>query len=820
MNRTTPPASAVTSETAGQATPLVVWFDDVGLEDVGVVGGKNASLGEMRQTLSGDGVRVPDGFAVTSHAYWHFIAHNGLREPIEQSLDALKQGRASLHDTGTQIRQLMLAASMPNDLAHQIGVAYGELARRLCVPELDVAVRSSATAEDLPHASFAGQQDSFLNIIGADAVVQTCQRCFASLFTDRAISYREQNGFDHMQVALSAGVQQMVRADSGAAGVMFTIDTETGFPDVVVINASWGLGEAVVKGIIDPDEFVVFKPLLSGEATTRFAPVLSRRLGSKQQRVIYTTNGGTVEVDTPIDQQEMFALDEHDVLQLARWAVAIEQRYERAMDIEWARDGRTGEMYIVQARPETVQSRAPVAVSRSYRIVGARGPQLLQGLAIGTVIASGPVCILHSPQQLDEFPDGAVLVTEFTDPDWVPAMRRAAAIITEHGGRTSHAAIVSREMNLPAIIGAESATKTLHEGQVVTVNCAEGDMGIVHDGVAQVQVTDIDLEALPDTRTPVMLNIGNPTAAFGCWRLPARGIGLARMEFIIGTDIGIHPMAIACPERITDAEQQQIAQRATGYESPSAYFVERLASGIARIAASRYPQPVLVRLSDFKTNEYRNLLGGVHFEPHENNPMIGWRGASRYTSDLYRQGFELECRALRAVRERIGLHNVAVLVPFCRTLLEADHVLAELERNGLKRGVDGLQVHVMAELPANVLSAAQFAQRFDGFSIGSNDLTQLVLGIDRDSELLAHLYSERDPAVLAAINMLINQAHIAGCHVGFCGDAPSADPEFARLLIEMGIDSISVTPASYPAVVAAVAAAEHGTPANAGMERS
>ncbi len=799
---TSAPEHAAPTTSTGSA--FIAWFDDVGMDDVGRVGGKNASLGQMRSVLAAAGVRVPDGFAVTADAYWHVLDTNDLRGPISTELARLDEPGVELHEVGERIRSLLRGATMPEDLTAAIRSAYAELGERCGGATPDVAVRSSATAEDLPDASFAGQQESYLNVVGSDQVVAAVQKCIASLFTDRAISYRQANGFDHMRVALSAGVQQMVRSDRGASGVMFTIDTETGHPGSIVIDGAWGLGESVVKGVVDPDEWVVFKPTL-GTAPT---PITSRRLGSKQERCTYAEGGGTRYEQVAKADRQRFVLRDDQVIELARWAVAIEDAYARPMDIEWALDADGETLFIVQARPETVQSRAAGAAGKVHRILGAPGELLVEGMAVGTAVASGRACVLTDTADIEQFPDGGVLVTGSTDPDWVPAMRRASAIVTEHGGRTSHAAIVSRELGVPAVVGAHDATHRVPEGSMVTVSCCEGEVGRIYAGEAEVEVTELDPAALPTTETPVLLNLGTPAAAMASWQLPARGCGLARMEFIVGSDIGIHPMALVRSELLDPAERAAIARRSAGHASPVEFFVSQLASGIARIAASRHPDRVIVRLSDFKTNEYRNLVGGRHFEPHEENPMIGWRGASRYASDGYREGFALECRALRRVRDEVGLANVALMVPFCRTVEEADAVLAELARHGLERGRDGLEVFVMAEIPVNVLCAAEFAERFDGFSIGSNDLTQLVLGIDRDSSELAATYDERHPAVVRAIRMLIEDAHAAGRHVGFCGNAPSADPAFAALLVELGIDSISVTPDAFASVLEAVAAAE------------
>ncbi|MGH7677775.1 MAG: phosphoenolpyruvate synthase [Gemmatimonadaceae bacterium] len=771
----------------------VRWFDELGAADVPVVGGKNASLGEMIGALGKEGIRVPPGFATTATAYREFVAANGLTGPLTSLLDDLAQKRKSLEQAGRAIRRLFLRSVFPEPIATAITAAYAELCHRCGMEDADVAVRSSATAEDLPEASFAGQQESFLNVNGAEELMAACRRCYASLFTDRALTYRQLHGFDHLQVALSIGVQKMVRSDTGAAGVMFSIDTETGFPDVVVINAAWGLGESVVKGTVTPDEFVVFKPLLE---RADLAPIVGKTLGSKEHKLVYAKGGShaTRNVVTLKRERSAFAIDDRDVLQLSRWAVAIERHYRRAMDMEWAKDGETGELFLVQARPETVESQRKHTALRTYSLKE-HGKQLVVGLSIGQAIAAGPVQVIRSPHDLSKFREGGILVTEVTDPDWVPLMKRAKGIVTDQGGRTSHAAIVSRELGLPAIVGAGNATEVLRSGQAVTLSCAEGDRGYVYEGALRFEVTEVDVDRVPKTRTRIMMNMASPAAAFRWWRLPADGIGLARIEFIITNTIKVHPMALVRFDELEDREaRRQIESLTAGYDDRTEYFVDGLALGIARLAASQYPDPVIVRTSDFKTSEYANLIGGRQFEPHEENPMLGFRGASRYYSERYREGFALECRAIKRVRERMGLTNVVVMIPFCRTTDEADRVLAELAVNGLRRGENGLQVYVMCEIPSNVILASQFARRFDGFSIGSNDLTQLVLGVDRDSADLAYLFDERNEAVKAMIRAVIKDAHRAGATVGICGQAPSQYPEFADFLVSCGIDSISLSP--------------------------
>ena len=788
-----------------RADDFVVWFPELGRGDVGVVGGKNASLGELINNLAKAGVRVPGGFATTADAYWEYLAVDGLRERVAAQIDRLHQG-ADLAEVGLAIRQAIVATDLPAGLAEAIVGAYRTLGATLDRADPDVAVRSSATAEDLPEASFAGQQESFLNVSGERDLITACKLCYASLFTDRAIHYREDLGFDHLKVALSIGVQQMVRSDLAGAGVMFSIDTETGFPRTVLVNASWGLGETVVGGMVDPDEYLVFKPLLDEPG---LRPILSKTCGRKQCKIIYGPGGSrTRRVDTDEAERAGYVLDDEEILTLARWATAIENHYGVAMDMEWAKDGRTGELFVVQARPETVQARREAALLHSYRLRTAGGEPLATGLAIGDAIATGPVCVLHSAAEIDRFSPGSVLVTEITDPDWEPIMKRAAAIITDHGGRTSHAAIVSRELGVPAIVGATNATTTLTDGSPVTVSCAEGDTGVVYAGTLDYEERALDLADVPDTRTRVMLNLANPAAAFRWWRLPADGVGLARIEFIVTNHVKIHPMALVHFADTDEAVQRQIAELTPGYDDKPEYFVERLAYGVARIAASRWPDPVIVRTSDFKTNEYARLIGGEAYEPAEENPMIGWRGASRYYSDGYRDGFALECRALRRVREDMGLRNVIIMIPFCRTVEEADQVLQVMSEHGLTRGRDGLEVYVMAEIPSNIILAESFAERFDGFSIGSNDLTQLTLGVDRDSTALARLFDERNPAVTRSIEHLIGSAHARHRKVGLCGQRPSDDPDFARLLVRAGIDSMSVTPDSFLTVKQNVAAAE------------
>jgi len=773
----------------------VRWFENLTSEDAPSVGGKNASLGEMIAALGEKGVRVPGGFATTAGAYWAFVEANDIEDEMREHLNDLQNGAESLQTVGKRMRRLFRQGEFPREVAEQIRESYRQLSERYEVDEVDVAARSSATAEDLPEASFAGQQETFLNVTGESELLEACRKCYASLFTDRAITYRQEQGFDHMQVALSVGVQKMVRADKACAGVMFTIDTETGFPDVVVINGSWGLGDTVVQGTVIPDEYRVFKPLLGREG---LRPIIEKTLGDKEKKEIYASGGSetTKDVQTTQAERRSFVLDDDEILRLARWAATIEDHYERPMDIEWAKDGQSGDLFIVQARPETVQSQKEASLLKTYRLKE-KGERLLTGLAIGQAVAAGEACVIEDVEEMERFADDAILVTGMTDPDWVPIMKRAAGIVTDHGGRTSHAAIVSRELGIPAIVGAGEATDRLHSGQEITISCTEGDQGYVYDGLLDFEEQEANLEDIPQTETQIMMNIASPAAAFRWWRLPCEGIGLARMEFIINNVIQIHPMALVRFDSLEDAAaREQIEELTRGYAEKSEYFVDHLSRGIAKIAAAQYPHPVIVRMSDFKTNEYADLIGGDRFEPDEANPMLGFRGASRYYSDDYREGFALECRAIKRVREEIGLDNVIVMIPFCRTVEEADRVLEALTENGLQRGEKGLQVYVMAEIPSNVTLADRFAERFDGFSIGTNDLTQFVLGVDRDSEELAYLFDARDEAVKRTAANLIERAHEAGASVGICGEAPSNYPEFAAFLVRQGIDSMSLSPDS------------------------
>ncbi len=768
------------------------WLKTLSLRDVPIVGGKNASLGEMISTLTKEHIAVPDGFATTADAYRAFLRDNQLDQKIASILRKRGKGIQALEKAGLEIRQLILKSSFSEEFVSAFREAYQQLCRQTRQRDVDVAVRSSATAEDLPSASFAGQQDTYLHIAGEQNVLKACLRCYASLFTDRAISYREAKGFDHLDVALSVGIQQMVRSDLGGSGVLFTLDMETGFRDVVVINAAWGLGENVVQGTVTPDEYIVFKPLLTTEKCT---PILTKHLGDKEKKMIYGAKG-IKNVPTPLKDQQRFVLSDEEILHLARWGVVIEKHYGMPMDIEWAKDGKDQKLYIVQARPETVQSQRQADHFKTYTLEE-KGKQLCKGLAIGDAIVAGKVQVIKKISAIHQFQEGNILVTEMTAPDWVPIMQKASAIITDHGGRTSHAAIVSRELGIPALVGTNNATKLLANHQDVTVSCAEGDAGYVYQGHLKFSSQTIRLETMPKLPVDIMMNIASPSAAFRWWRIPCQGIGLARMEFIINDHIKIHPMALVHFNRVKDQQDRTLIEQLTrGYSNKADYFIDQLAQGIGKIAASRYPFPVIVRMSDFKTNEYANLIGGKYFEPHEENPMLGFRGASRYYHARYKEGFVLECRAIKRVREQMGLSNVIIMIPFCRTLEEADRVLHVLAEQGLQRGVNGLQVYVMAEIPSNIILAKEFAEKFDGFSIGSNDLTQLVLGIDRDSEELSTVFDERNPAVKHMISSLIRDAHQKKRKVGICGQAPSDYPEFADFLLKEGIDSISLNPDS------------------------
>ncbi len=775
-------------------------FAELTNQDVPLVGGKNASLGEMYSALSSSGVRVPNGFATTAEAYWHFLDHNNLRARIDSALnDLVADDMEALARTGKKVRGWILEAQIPADLANEIQSAYAELEQEHG-SETDVAVRSSATAEDLPTASFAGQQETYLNIRGIDNIMAACRRVFASLFTDRAISYRTHQGFSHHNVALSVGVQKMVRSDVGSSGVMFTLDTETGFTDVVFITAAFGLGENVVQGTVNPDEFYVFKPTLE----QGFKPVLKRQLGTKALKMIYDDDPNaehpTKNVEIDEHERRTFALTDEDALQLARYAVLIENHYtDRAghampMDIEWAKDGISGELFIVQARPETVQSASDRRYQEAFELK-TRGKVIAVGKSIGKKIAAGKARVIQTADHMHDVKPGEVLVTDITDPDWEPVMKIAAGIVTNRGGRTCHAAIVARELGIPAVVGCGNATDVIQAGQEVTVSCAEGDTGYVYEGIQQFETSRIELDRLSHPRTKMMLNVGNPEIAFDVSRLPSDGVGLARLEFIINTSIRIHPSALLGYDELDSDIQAQIDELIAGYDDPRTFYVQRLAEGVGTIAAAFYPRPVIVRMSDFKSNEYASLIGGSQFEPHEENPMLGFRGASRYASEQFAECFALECEAMKYVRESMGLDNVTLMIPFVRSVAEGVSVIEELKKHGLERGKDGLKVYLMCEIPANALLADQFLEHFDGFSIGSNDLTQLTLGVDRDSGIVTG-FDERNPAVLKLMEMAIEACRRHNKYVGICGQAPSDYPEITRWLVEHGIVSISLNPDS------------------------
>ncbi len=771
-------------------------FQEVSLGDVELVGGKNASLGEMIQSLANEGIRVPDGFVITSEGYSALLEHGGISESLRVLLQGLdKSNVAELSRRGKQARAMIRKTGLPDDLSLEICQAYKDLCEQYG-DAADVAVRSSATAEDLPEASFAGQQESFLNISGETALLDACLNCFASLFTDRAIAYRLDQGFDHESVKLSVGVQKMVRSDLASSGVIFTIDPESGFRDIVLVTASYGLGENIVAGRVDPDEFVLFKPKLK----EGYKSIIKRKIGSKQFKLVYAGHGTrtTANLETLPEERKKLCLSDEDAITLAEWSMKIEEHYSRrygrctAMDIEWAKDGLDGSIYIVQARPETIHQEEHAAVLDSYRL-SSDGKLLLTGKAIGERIGAGNARQITSVRDLHKFKDGEVLIADMTDPDWEPIMKRASAIVTNRGGRTCHAAIVSREMGVPCVVGTGTATALIKDGQPITVSCAPAASGMVFDGVLEYSHEQIKVEQLPRTRTKIMLNLANPEQALALSFLPVEGVGLVRQEFVIANEIRIHPLALIKFDSLVDVSaKKEIELLTKNYATKTDFFVDKLAEGVATIAAAFYPREIIVRFSDFKTNEYANLIGGKQFEPKEENPMIGFRGASRYYSNEYREGFALECQAIRLVRESMGLDNVKVMVPFCRTPEEGQLVIEEMAKNGLIKGVNGLEVYVMCELPSNVVAADLFAEVFDGFSIGSNDLTQLVLGVDRDSEIVSHLFDERLEPVKRMITMAVKAAKRAGRKIGICGQAPSDYPEFARFLIELEIDSISL----------------------------
>lgn len=796
------------------APSYIYWFEKLTIADIGAVGGKNASLGEMLSHMVTEFIPVPRGFATSSSMYVDFIKQNDLSDPIDQCLSEYNSGHKSLAEAGAAIRELIGGGRFTRQQKEQIADAYRRLSLQIGHNDASVAVRSSATAEDLPEASFAGQQESYLNIRGEEALLTACRQCFASLYTDRAIVYRQEQGFDHQQVAISVGIQQMI--DAEAAGVMFSLDTETGFPDVVVINGAWGLGESVVKGSVTPDRYMVYKPLvdLAGPtAALAKRPVIEKQCGSKLEKMIFAPDplSPTHIIATTETERNSLVLNDDDLLQLARWAIQIEQHYQRPMDMEWAKDSHSGQLYMLQARPETVESQKSTNVLVNYKLKETSA-LLVEGASVGSAIATGKVFKMEGPDAIEQFPDGAILVTHKTDPDWVPLMRKASGIITDSGGPTSHAAIVSRELKVAAIVGCEEACQVLDNDQEVTLSCAEGATGKVYEGILAYDTQAVNLTDIPKTDTDIMINAAMPDGIFRWWPLPVDGIGLTRIEFMISSQICIHPMALLHPEKVTDeAVLDKINSLTRGYAHLPDYFIDNLALGVGKIAASQYPKPVIVRMSDFKSNEYRGLLAGKYFELDEENPMLGLRGASRYYHPLYRQAFELECQAIVKAREQMGFDNIIVMIPFCRTPGEADKVLEVMAGAGLKRGKQGLQIYVMCEIPSNVILAEQFSRRFDGFSIGSNDLTQLVLGIDRDSSELKPLFDARDDAVKSMIAQVIRVAHQCGCKVGICGQAPSDHPEFAEFLVECGIDSISLNPDSVARACVHIAKAEDST---------
>ena len=841
---------------------FVLWLDELTIEDIPVAGGKNASLGEMIKNLSPLGINIPYGFVVTSTAYYRFLDYNNLRDRIRETLQGLNVSDIpDLSRRSYHVRELIKGGEFPPEIEALVKEYYDRLSERYGTHAVDVAVRSSATAEDLPDASFAGQQETYLNVVGAENVLTAIKNCFASLFTDRAISYRESFGFDHFNVGIAVGVQKMVRSDLGASGVMFTIDTETGFRDVVVINAIYGLGELIVQGMVTPDEYMVFKPTLS----EGYSAIIEKKLGRKDRKMVYGAGEERTKiVNVPVADQKKFALDDEEILKLAQWGALIEKHYSERkgrwtpMDIEWAKDGTLNELFIVQARPETVHSRKTDNVIKVYKILEPEreraGRRLIHGIAVGDKIATGKVRILFDLKDAESFQEGEILVTDITDPDWEPIMKKASAIVTNRGGRTAHAAIVARELGIPAVVGTGKATEVLQNGTEVTVSCAEGETGYVYEGRLRYEVEEVNVEDLPRPRTKIMMNVGNPESAFRHASIPNDGVGLAREEFIIANYIKVHPLALIHYEDIKELYQklleaglvddrgfvtfraiyahangklkerlakgkerrnvnlrrviEEIDRHTFGYDDKKIYYIKKLSYGIAKIAAAFYPNPVIVRFSDFKSNEYANLIGGQLFEPEEENPMLGWRGASRYYSPTFKEAFGMECQAILRVRNKMGLTNTKVMIPFCRTPEEGKKVLQVMEEFGLKKGENGLEVYVMAELPSNIVLADVFAEVFDGFSIGSNDLTQLALGLDRDSELVAHLYDERNKAVKRLIASLISTAKEKGKKVGICGQAPSDFPDFAQFLVELGIDSISLNPDSVLKTLLAVAEME------------
>ena len=774
-------------------TSFVIPFKDLGIKDIPLAGGKNASLGEMYRTLGQKGVSVPDGFAVTAYAYRYFLEKTGLKKKIEEILSDLDtKDIKNLMKRGARVREDILKENIPKEIRKEIFSAYKKLSKRYRQMNVDVAVRSSATAEDLPDASFAGQQETYLNIKGEKDLLVACKKCFASLFTNRAISYREDKGFSHFDVALSIGVQKMVRSDLASSGVMFSIDTESGFKDAIFITSIYGLGENIVQGAVNPDEFYVHKPTLK----KGFRPIISKKVGDKRIKMIYSNSktSPVKNVKVPVEDQHKFSLTDKEILKLAKWAVIIEDHYKKPMDIEWAKDGSTGQLFIVQARPETVQSQKNMNKLEEYVLAGS-GKVLVRGSSVGSKIGYGRVRVIKDISGINDFKKGEVLVTTMTDPDWEPIMKIASAIVTDKGGRTCHAAIISRELGIPCIVGTNDATEKLVTGENVTVFCAGGEEGVVYKGKIPYKVKVHNLKEIPKTKTKIMMNIGTPEQAFSQSFIPNDGVGLAREEFIINSHIKVHPKALINYNKIKNkALKKKIDEITVGYKDKKKFFIDKLAEGVGMIAAAFYPKDVIVRMSDFKTNEYKNLIGGEEYEPEEDNPMIGWRGASRYYRSGYRDAFELECKAIRKVRDEFGLKNVKVMIPFCRTIEEGKKVLEVMRKQGLERGRDGLKIYVMCEVPSNVILADQFSKIFDGFSIGSNDLTQLTLGLDRDSEIVSDVYDERNDAVKSMISTVISKAKKNRRKIGICGQAPSDFPDFAQFLVREGIDSISLNP--------------------------
>ena len=781
---------------------FILWFKDLAIGDIPLVGGKNASLGEMYRNLTGKGVNVPNGFAVTATAYRYFLKKAKIEEKIKEILSDLDtHDLRNLTERGRKVRELILDSELPEELEEEIRAAYRKLSKQYNTPETDVAVRSSATAEDLPDASFAGQQETYLNVKGEHSLIDDCKKCFASLFTNRAISYRVDKGFGHFKIALSIGIQKMVRSDLASSGVMFSIDTESGFKDAVLINAAYGLGENIVQGSVNPDQFYVFKPTLK----KGFKPIISKKLGSKQVKMVYSHMGeksATKNVDVSQAFRHKFCINDNEILTLAKWAVIIEEHYSKKagkfkpMDIEWAKDGRSNKLYIVQARPETVQSQKNVKILEKYEL-REKGRLVVAGLSIGDKIGQGKAHIINSVRDIENFNKGEVLVTEMTDPDWEPIMKSAAAIVTNRGGKTCHAAIIARELGIPCIVGTGNGTEKVKNGQKITVSCAEGSDGFVYDGLLKFQIRKTDLSKLKKPKTKIMMNLGNPDQAFELSFIPNDGIGLARQEFIISSYIKVHPLALLHFDKIKNENTRNAILKATrGYHGKKLefFFIDKLAEGIATLAAAFYPNDVILRLSDFKSNEYANLIGGEEFEPKEENPMLGWRGASRYYSEKYKPAFALECKAIIKARNDMGLTNIKVMVPFCRTVEEGKKVIWEMSKHGLKRGKNSLELYVMCEIPSNVILGEEFSKIFDGFSIGTNDLTQLTLGLDRDSALVSHIYDENNEAVKKLVADIIKIARKNRKKIGICGDAPSSNAEFARFLVKCRIDSMSLTP--------------------------